>query len=109
MYVLFEKLVVLLKFMIHFSVIALLLSTLHHSYQQPTPLLTLEEGHDVHLLKKVEKKIALLPYLKVSLILIVLLVKETWLFRFLHFLSTFCRRFFNPVFYQANYIASLTH
>ncbi|MGE7119886.1 hypothetical protein ACQKIC_06715 [Peribacillus sp. NPDC046944] len=99
-----------MKFIIHFSVIALLLWTLLHSYQQHTPL-TLEEDHDVHLLKKVEneKKFALIPYLKVSLILIVLLMKESWIFRFLYFLSAFRRRFFNPVFYQANYIASLTH
>ncbi|MFJ7828882.1 MAG: hypothetical protein ACI35J_01670 [Peribacillus sp.] len=97
-----------MKFIIHFSVIALLLWTLPHSYQQHTPL-TLEEGHDVHLLKKIEKKFALIPFLKVSLILIVLLVKESWIFLFLYFLSAFRRRFFNPVFYQANYIASLTH
>ena len=99
-----------MKLFIHFSVIVLLLLTLTLTHPYPNQLLTLEEGPDSHLSDKAEKKkLPLIPFLKICQIIIVLLVNESLSFRFLYFLSNYRLRFFSPVFYQGNYIATHSH
>ncbi|MGE7601137.1 hypothetical protein ACQKL5_01415 [Peribacillus sp. NPDC097675] len=96
-----------MKLFIHFSVIVLLLLALplaHHSQ-----LLTLEEDHDFHLSVKAEKKLPLTPFLNICQVIIILLVIESFGCRFLYFLSNYRQRFFSPVFYQGNYIATHSH
>ncbi|MFJ7746264.1 hypothetical protein [Peribacillus sp. NPDC097295] len=96
-----------MKLFIHFSVIALLILALplpHHNQ-----LLTLEEGHDFHLSEKAEKKLPPIPFLKIYQVIIVLLVIESPVLRFLYFLSDYRQRFFSPIFYQGNYMAIHPH